>query len=81
EVKHWAMQIDPSMSLLNEWFMTHKADEATYGLLKVLNDIGRTDAEEIIRKAVTKAGQLIPDDMSIEIKRLPPVFISYQWGS
>ncbi|CAF3691039.1 unnamed protein product [Rotaria socialis] len=81
ELKHWAMQIDPSMSLLNEWFMTHKADEATYGLLKILNDIGRTDAEDIIRKAVTKAGQLIPDDMSIEIKRLPPVFISYQWGS
>ena len=29
ELKHWAMQSDPSMSLLNEWFMTYKADEAT----------------------------------------------------
>jgi len=81
ELKHWAMQIDPSMSLLNEWFMTHKADEATYGLVKMLNEIGREDVEQIIRKAVTAAGELIPDDLPMEIKRLPPVFLSYQWGS
>ncbi|CAF3019485.1 unnamed protein product [Rotaria sp. Silwood2] len=81
ELKHWAMQTDPSMSLLNEWFMTHKTDEATYGLLKVLHDIGRQDVEEIIRKALTAAGELIPDDISMDIKRLPPIFISYQWGS
>ncbi len=81
ELKHWAMQRDPSMSLLNEWFMTHKADEATYGLVKMLSEIGRQDVEQIIRKAVTAAGELIPDDLPIEIKRLPPVFLSYQWGS
>ncbi|CAF3254200.1 unnamed protein product [Rotaria sp. Silwood2] len=61
--------------------MTHKTDEATYGLLKVLHDIGRQDVEEIIRKALTAAGELIPDDISMDIKRLPPIFISYQWGS
>jgi hypothetical protein len=81
ELKHWAMQIDPSMSLLNEWFMTHKADEATYGLVKMLNEIGREDVEQIIRKAVNAAGELIPDDLPMETKRLPPVFLSYQWGS
>ncbi|CAF4808322.1 unnamed protein product, partial [Rotaria sp. Silwood2] len=81
ELKPWAMQTDPSMSLLNEWFMTHKTDEAIYGLLKVLHDIGRPDVEEIIRKALTAAGELIPDDISMDIKRLPPIFISYQWGS
>ncbi len=81
ELKHWAMQSDPSMSLLNEWFMTHKADEATYGLVKMLHEIGREDVEQIIRKAVEAAGELIPDDLPIEIKRLPPVFLSYQWGS
>jgi len=81
ELKHWAMQSDPSMSLLNEWFMTHKADEATYGLVKMLNEIGRTDVERIIRKAVTDAGDLIPDDLPMEIKRLPPIFLSYQWSS
>ncbi|UJR31959.1 hypothetical protein I4U23_019432 [Adineta vaga] len=81
ELKHWTMQLDPSMSLLNEWYMTHKADEATYGLVKMLNEIGRQDVEDIIRKAMATAGQLIPDDLDIDIKRLPPVFLSYQWGS
>lgn len=75
------MQNDPSMSLLNEWFMTHKADEATYGLVKMLKEIDREDVEGIIRKAVEAAGELIPDDLPMEIKRLPPVFLSYQWGS
>ncbi|CAF1064963.1 unnamed protein product [Adineta steineri] len=81
ELKHWAMQLDPTMSLLNEWFMTHKADEATYGLVKMLNEIGRQDAEQIIRKAMSNAGELIPDDLPMDIKRLPPIFLSYQWGS
>ena len=82
ELRHWSMQIDPSMYLLNEWFMTHKSDEATYGLVKILNEIGRNDIEKIIRQAVEKAGELIPDDIStIEIKRLPPIFLSYQWDS
>ncbi|CAF3075045.1 unnamed protein product [Rotaria sp. Silwood2] len=81
ELRHWALQADPSMNLLNEWFMTHKTDEATYGLVKMLDEIGRQDVTTIIREAVSAAGQLIPDDMPIEIKRLPPVFLSYQWGT
>lgn len=81
EIRHWSMQSDPSMSLLNEWFMTHKSDEATYGLVKMLTEIDRQDALQIIREAVAAAGELIPDDMSFEIKRLPPVFLSYQWGA
>ena len=36
-----ALQVDPAMALLNEWFMTHKADEVTYGLVKMLDEIGR----------------------------------------
>jgi hypothetical protein len=47
----------------------------------MLNEIGREDVEQIIRKAVEAAGELIPDDLPMEIKRLPPVFLSYQWGS
>ena len=61
ELKHWAMQPDPCMALLNEWYMTHKTDEATYGLIKMIKDIDRNDVEDI--------------------RRLPPVFLSYQWGS
>ncbi|CAF4268347.1 unnamed protein product [Rotaria sp. Silwood2] len=81
ELRHWSMQVDPCMTLLNEWFMTHKTDEATYGLVKMLEEIDRQDAAKIIREAVAAAGELIPDDMPIEIKRLPPIFLSYQWGA
>ena len=81
ELRHWAMQSDPSMALLNEWFMTHKADEATYGLVKMLGEINRQDAVQIIQTAVTAAGQIIPDEMPFDIKRLPPIFLSYQWGA
>ncbi|CAF3498130.1 unnamed protein product [Rotaria socialis] len=81
ELRHWSMHADPCMSLLNEWFMTNKADEATYGLVKMLDDIGRKDVSKIIRQAATAADKLIPDDMPFEIKRLPPVFLSYQWGT
>ncbi|CAF1253486.1 unnamed protein product [Rotaria sordida] len=79
ELRHWALQVDPTMALLNEWFMTHKTDEATYGLVKILDEIGRQDVAKIIRDAVAAAGDLIPDDMPFDIKRLPPVFLSYQW--
>ncbi len=81
ELKHWAMQSDPSMALLNEWYMTHKTDEATYGLIKMLKEIDRNDVENIIRQAIIATGEIIPDDLPDEIRRLPPVFLSYQWGS
>ena len=81
ELRHWSLQADPSMALLNEWYMTHKADEATYGLVKMLDEINRSDVSQIIREAVAAAGKLIPDDMPMEIKRVPPVFLSYQWGA
>jgi hypothetical protein len=82
ELRHWAIQFNPSMALLNEWYMTHKADEATYGLIKMLKEIGRQDVEEIIQKAVIDAGETIPDEIAnFDLHRLPPVFISYQWNS
>ncbi|CAF3091533.1 unnamed protein product [Rotaria sp. Silwood2] len=81
ELRHWSMHANPCMSLLNEWFMTYKADEATYGLVKMLDEIGRKDASKIIRQAAATAGELIPDDMPFEIKRLPQIFLSYQWGA
>jgi hypothetical protein len=81
ELKHWASQADPAVALLNEWFLSHKANEATYGLVKMVGEIGRNDVEHIVRKAVDAAGDVISEDMLIEIKRIPPVFLSYQWGS
>ncbi|CAF1275522.1 unnamed protein product [Rotaria sordida] len=82
ELRHWASQVDPCMALLNEWYMTHKTDEATFGLVKVLKEIGRKDVEDIIQKAVKNAGETIPDEITdFDIHRLPPIFLSYQWNS
>ncbi len=77
EIKHWAMQIDPCMALLNEWFVTHKTDEAIYSLVKVLAEINRHDVEQIIRQAELTTGQIIPNNLSIDLKRLPPIFLSF----
>lgn len=82
ELRHWATQHDPCMALLNEWYMTHKADEATFGLLKMLKEIGRQDAEKLIRQSVKESGEAIPDNIEdFDVHRLPPIFISYQWNS
>ena len=68
------------MALLNEWFMSHKADEATYGLVKMLGEIGRHDVEQIVREAVDATGNVIPDDMPIDIKRLTTCFSFLSMG-
>ncbi|CAF2920688.1 unnamed protein product [Rotaria sp. Silwood2] len=82
ELRHWSTQFDPCMALLNEWYMTHKSDEATFGLVKVLKEIGRKDVEDIIQKSVRDAGETIPDEIAdFDIHRLPPIFLSYQWNS
>ncbi|CAF3805546.1 unnamed protein product [Rotaria sp. Silwood1] len=82
ELRHWATQSDPCMALLNEWYMTHKTDEATFGLVKVLKEIGRKDVEDIIQKGIKDAGETIPDEIAdFDIHRLPPIFLSYQWNS
>ena len=50
-------------------------------LSRCLSEIDRQDAEQIIRQAVIAAGETIPDDLPMDIRRLPPVFLSYQWGT
>ncbi|CAF2897940.1 unnamed protein product [Rotaria sp. Silwood2] len=77
EIKHWRKQTNPCMTLLNEWFITHTTEEAIFSLIKVLNDIGRHDVEQIIRQDVLQTGQTIPNDLPVNIKRLPPVFLSF----
>jgi len=57
DVRHWATQPDPCLSLLDEWFATHRTREATYGLLKLLVEMDRTDAAAIVDKALDAVGQ------------------------
>jgi hypothetical protein len=65
EIAHWAMQTDPCMALLDEWFLTHRTDEAMHSLVEVL--------AEINRQALLTTEQINPTNL----KRLPPVLFSF----
>jgi len=43
--------------MFDEWFATHKTREATYGVLKILVEMDRTDASAIVDKALDEVGQ------------------------
>eukprot|EP00058_Branchiostoma_floridae_P022919 XP_002608409.1 hypothetical protein BRAFLDRAFT_127609 [Branchiostoma floridae] len=56
DIRAWATNADPTMAMLNEWYNTHRSSEATYAVLKSLQEMGRTDATEIIQTAMEEAG-------------------------
>ncbi|XP_070571176.1 uncharacterized protein [Ptychodera flava] len=78
DVRNWATAHDPTMSLLSEWYTTHKSAEATYAVLTSLKEMGRNDCAEIIEDALRAADEAIPQAPP-EFTKPPPVFISYQW--
>ena len=57
DIRNWATQPDPCLSMFDEWFATHKTREATYGVLKTLVEMDRTDAAVIVEKALDDVGQ------------------------
>jgi len=59
DIRNWATQPDPCLSMLDEWFATHRTREATYGVLKMLVEMDRTDASAIVDKALDAVGQLL----------------------
>jgi len=59
DIRNWATQPDPCLSMLDEWFATHRTREATYGVLKILVEMDRTDASAIVDKALDAVGQLL----------------------
>ena len=59
DIRNWAAQPDPCMSLLDEWFATHKTREATHAVLKTLQEINRLDAATIVEKALKAVGKAV----------------------
>ena len=57
DIRNWATQPDPCLSLLDEWFATHKTREATFGVLKALQEMNRADAAMIVENALKAAGE------------------------
>ena len=56
DIRNWATQPDPCLSLLDEWFATHKTRDATFAVLKALQEMNRTDAVMIVENALKMTG-------------------------
>lgn len=79
DIRNWATQPDPCLSMLDEWFATHKTREATYAILNNLKDMNRIDAAAIVQSALDSLKDTVKDDDEGEFQ-LPEVFLSYQWA-
>ncbi|XP_030833626.1 uncharacterized protein LOC100888215 [Strongylocentrotus purpuratus] len=79
DIRNWALSPDPTMAILAEWYTTHKSSDATYAILSALEDMGRTDAAEIITQSLDEAELLVPKTPSDDSGKPPTVFLSYQW--
>ena len=44
--------------MLDEWFATHKTKDATFAVLKALQEINREDAAMIVENALKNVGKL-----------------------
>ncbi|CAF2614744.1 unnamed protein product [Rotaria sp. Silwood2] len=58
-----------------EQFLATTIDQKDMNFLVIL------PVKQIIRQAVIAASDAISDELQIEMKRLLPVFLSYQWGT
>ena len=58
DIRAWAQQHDPCMTVLSEWYATHKNNEANYGVLTALAEMNRMDGVAIVENAMKAAGRL-----------------------
>ena len=58
DIRNWATKTDPCMSLLDEWFATHKTREATHAVLNNLLEMNRSDAALYVENALKATGEL-----------------------
>ena len=59
DIRNWATQPDPCLSMLDEWFATHKTRDGTYAVMETLQEIGREDAVMIVENALKAAGKIL----------------------
>ncbi|CAD5126580.1 unnamed protein product [Dimorphilus gyrociliatus] len=76
DIRHWATQPDPCLSMLDEWFATHKTREATFAILNNLKEMNRLNAAEIVENALASVKNVVKDEEE-EFKK-PEIFLSYQ---
>ena len=56
DIRNWATQANPCLSLFDEWFATHKTREATFGILQQLQEMNQQQAAMIVENALKAAG-------------------------
>ncbi|XP_069127354.1 uncharacterized protein [Argopecten irradians] len=78
DIKAWATQNDPCMSLLSEWYATYKTIEATHAVLTALQEMDRLDAAIIVENSMKAVDDVVKE--APEYAKPPPIFLSYQWG-
>ena len=87
DIKGWLNQVDPCLSMLQEWFVINKTSDAITGLLKTFKELNYIECIQIIEKNLEDIEknniQLNDDDLLDEqlIKNPPQVFICYEWSS
>ena len=67
DIRNWATQPDPCLSLLDEWFATHKTRDATFAVLQALQEMNRGDAAMIVENALKSAGKEMPKYIIFEM--------------
>lgn len=87
DIKGWLNQIDPFMSMLQEWFIANKTSDAVLGLMKVYKELGNKECVQIIQENIDQIEEETKNmfkDYNIDdkMKRNPAqVFLCYEASS
>ena len=71
DIRAFACQPDPCLSMLSDWYAGHKTSEATHAVLTTLQEMNRLDAAIIVENAMKAVGN---DILKV------PLFIQFRKG-
>lgn len=87
DIKAWLNQVDPFLSMLQEWFIVNKTADAINGLLSAFKELGNGECVRIIEENVEKVELESVDlfkDKNVDemiVNSPAQVFISHEWSS
>lgn len=85
--KGWLNQIDPFMSMLQEWFLINKTSDAVFGLMKVFKELNNKECMQIVQENIDRIeeeskSQFKDYNIDDKLKKNPAhVFICYEAAS
>jgi len=90
DIKGWQNQVDPCMSMLQEWFVLNKTSDAIVGLLNTFRELDYQECVKIIEKNQQEIDiknqkeniELNEEKLDKELINQPPqIFICFEWSS